>query len=717
MPGTLNTQENINISLKTPLGENTLILESLEGEEHISRPFSFRLSMYAHSPSLDLSRLLGKEATVTFKIKGDVRYLHGIIGQVAQGPTVGHPTARESERTLKGAQVTYYTAFLYPSFWIEHFNQDCRIYQNQDTLKIVTELLKKNKKMRIKDLSHRLGRQVFEYCVRYNESTFNFVSRLLETAGIYYFFEQKHDEHTLILSDGESGSTYISGREIVPYIREKFTRHIPNAAFECYWTESTVPDAFSAGDFNYEIPHTRLFSESKGHGIGGEVYEYPGGFQKQSIAEKTTPLRIEERESLQKMLRGQSTVSSFAPGYKFKLRGHERKDINTTYIIHSVHHEASYEEEEGGFLYKNSFTAFPEKTRFRPDLRTPHPKIYGSQTAIVTGKKDEEIWTDSYSRIKVKFHWDRYGKDDETSSCWIRVSTAWAGAHWGTLYTPRIGQEVVVSFLNGDPNKPLVTGSVYNGVHKPPYRAEDPTIATMKSSTSKGGKGFNEIRFQDKKDHEELYVHAQKDMAIDIINNRTTKIEKGNCTTTIEAGDRTVTLTGKKKKDEDPGGPKKRGNDFLTLDTGSRTVKLLGKGSEEGSHTMDIAKGNHTLSIKKGNEIRTLTEGNQTIKLAKGNQTVTVNGSRTESITKDYTLTVKGNLIIDVTGNITLKAGQNLLVKAGQNITMDAGMSFIGKAATNVTFSGAVMALKATGTGIYEASGVLTLKGSLVTIV
>lgn len=701
MPGTLKTEDHLYISLETPLGKDALILTEIEGRESLSTPFEFRLEMYAHTPTLDAKKILGREATVSLKFKEKTRYINGIIGEFVQGPTIGKPLVNETKHTLEMQEVTYYTAKLYPIFWVSKFNSDCRIFQNQDALKILKTLFHEHKVLEVKDLTRTRGRKTREYCVQYNESAFDFISRILESEGIFYFFEYSHNKHTLVLGDSDSANPSLIQGEKIDYARGEITHHPFNVAFDCHVVETTVPNAFASSDFNYTTPKTNLTSHTKGKGLGGEVFEYPGKYQVHDVGEDITTLRIQAKENPQRTLTGRSTVPFFISGYKFRLAGHERHDVNTMYVLHTVHHKARYDEETGKFLYENSFEAFPFTTPFRPLLKTPSPKIYGSQTAIVTGKKNEEIWTDNYSRIKVKFHWDRYGKDDETSSCWIRVSTLWAGSQWGVLYTPRIGQEVVVSFLNGDPDRPLVTGSVYNADNMPPYRASDPTKATIKSNTSKGGKGSNEIRLEDKKDHEEIYIHAQKDMNIDIINDRTTKLEKGNCTTTIEAGDRKVTLQGKSVKDENPGGPSKRGNDFLTIE-----------------------KGNRTVTLNKGDELVTLKDGNRTIKLSKGNETHEITGSYNRKVTEDYTLKVNGNLTIDVTGNITIKSGEqvsmksgmNFSIKAGQNLTANGSMNTSVIAGMNMTVKGTMTNLKASAMGSYKASGILTLKGALTKI-
>lgn len=725
MPGTLKNEEKLYISLETKLGKDILILTKLDGFESLSEPFEFELEMYAHTPNLSAEKILGGEATITLKFKEKTRYIHGIIGEFVQGLTIARPRIRENGRVLQETEITYYKAKLYPRYWFTQFNSNCRIFQNESTINIAKKVFQETDVRDVKDLTKTHGHKAREYCVQYNESVFNFTSRLFEAEGIFYFFEHQKDKHTLILGDQSSIFPSLPTGEEISYSRTKITALSYAVVYECQLSRTTVPNAYASSDFDYETPRTNLTAMTKGKGLGGEVFKYPGNYQVQKIGEDVTTLRIQAEEMPQISLRGESNVPFFLSGYTFKLTKHESMDFNISYVLYKVHHTALYDEEQEGFLYRNTFIAFPKNVPFRPPLVTPCPKIYGSQTAIVTGKKNEEIWTDKYSRIKVKFHWDRFGKDDETSSCWIRVATLWAGSQWGVLYTPRIGQEVVVSYLDGNPDRPLITGSVYNAENMPPYRAEDPTKATIKSNTSKGKKGFNELRFEDKKDHEEIYVHAQKDVKIDIINDRTTTLQKGNCTTTIDAGNRTVTLKGNSEKDENPGGPSQRGNDFLTIDKGNRTVKLLGKGSGKGTDTLEITKGDHIVTLDQGDETITLKEGDRTVKLEKGNETHEIIGSYTRKVTKDYTLTVDGNLTINVTGNITLKSGQNmvqkaganLMVQAGQNIVQESGTDTMLKAGANMVLQNTMMTLKASGMGIVDAGGILTIKaGAIVTI-
>ncbi len=246
-----------------------------------------------------------------------------------------------------------------------------------------------------------------------------------------------------------------------------------------------------------------------------EVYEYPGGYKAKSAGDGIAAIRLQELQHPALTMRGDSYCRAFVPGYKFALTGHFREDMNTDYVLRRVAHSATHE------AYSNTFDAYPLSVPFRPPRITPRARVMGAQTATVVGKSGEEIWTDKYGRVKVQFHWDQQGKKDENSSCWVRVAHGWAGQGWGMMFLPRIGQEVIVSFLEGDPDRPIITGSVYNAEKTVPYALPgEQTKSTIMGYSSKGGGGNNEIRFEDKKDSEEVYVHAQKDMTIKAENDR-----------------------------------------------------------------------------------------------------------------------------------------------------------------------------------------------------
>jgi type VI secretion system secreted protein VgrG len=652
------TQEDQYLSVSTPLGKDKLLLRGFHGEEQVSGLFHFTLEMVSEDNALDASKIVGESATITIDLPDESqRYINGIVGRFIQAGS--------------DARFTTYYAELYPWLWMLTMTSDSRIFQNQTVPQIIEAVFS--------DLGFTDYRNALkvtysprEYCVQYQESAFDFVSRLMEDEGIFYFFEHEDGKHRLVLADDADAHAACPGMETALY--RPWAPNWPEADVitYCVLEQQVTTGKYALDDFNFETPDTDLIVSLDGKsGRKMRIYEYPGGFDKKDAGEKKAKLRIEGCEVPEKLLKGDSHCRGFVTGYKFDLKEHERGDVNTTYVLQRVSHSATID------TYANSFEAFPVDVPFRPPRTTRKPVIPGAQTAIVVGKSGEEIWTDKYGRIKVQFHWDQEGKKDEDSSCWIRVAQGWAGKQWGSMIIPRINQEVVVSFLNGDPDRPIVTGAVYNAQQTVPYTLPgEGTRSTVKSNSSKGGGGFNEIRFEDKKDSEEIYVHAQKDVVREILNDETNTV-KQNRTTTIQEG-----------------------NEKLTVEKGDRTI-LVNTGNE----THEV-KGTRDLTIT-------------------GNETHTNKGDFAQEVSGNFTLKVSGNITIEASGSVNIKAGQSLTSKAGTSLTNEAGTSLTSKAGTSLTNkatgsltneAGASLTSKSNVSHTVESSGIVTVKGSLVKV-
>ncbi|HKS24317.1 MAG TPA: type VI secretion system tip protein TssI/VgrG [Thermoanaerobaculia bacterium] len=666
-------QANHYLSISTPLGKDKLLLRRLRGEERVSGLFHFFLDMQSEDPALDFSKIVGKSATVTVELAdGSKRYVNGIVGRFVQAGG--------------DARFINYHAELRPWLWLTTMSADCRIWQNKSVVDIVTGLFKE---LGFTDFRNATSGTYdpLEYCVQYNETHFAFVSRLLEDAGISYFFEHADGKHTLVLADASSAYKACPGAAKVTVGTDSVWQQ-QNVVTSCVLEENVISGAYAVDDYSFETPATDLTGTSKStkatNGSGRRVYEYPGGFTKKNPADATAKRRMEELEVPNKVLRGASYCRAFFAGAKTTLEKHYRSDANTAYLLLAVEHEAT---EQG---YANSFEAVPADVPLRPQRRTPRPRIAGTQTAAVVGKSGEEIWTDKYGRVKVQFHWDQKGKSDENSSCWIRVAQGWAGKSWGAMFLPRIGQEVVVTFLDGDPDRPLITGAVYNATNTVPYALpSEQTKSTVKSNSSKdGGGGFNELRFEDKKDSEEIFVQAQKDLNVTVKN------------------DETVTVGAKKESG--------KGNQTISV-YNNRAITV-----EEGKQSLEVKKGDREVTVTKGNETHSVA-GTRAVKVTKA-ETHTSSDNYTHDVSKNYTLKVTGNLVIDVTGNVTIKSGANLTVQA-LNIANKAttalnneAMNVTNKASVNLTNQGAMVTSKADGLHSVEASGILTVKGALVKI-
>jgi type VI secretion system secreted protein VgrG len=621
--------------------------------ERISEPFAMRLTMASEYGDLDFSQIVGQSVSVAgTDSQGRQIYFHGIVARFRQDGMI-------------------YTADIRPTLWQLTLASDNRIFQNQSTPDIVTAVLQAQG---VTDVSNTLTGtyQPRDYCVQYNETAFNFISRLMEEEGIFYFFQHYQDKHVLVLADqppnGPACYTDLSAVNFKPEAQRAWDE--PDVVTAAGLEQTVVPAKYQATDYQFTTPSTSLFS-AVGDGTSS-LYEYPGIYGTKNDGDTRVKIRLDEAQSLAQTLWGESICPTFRSGYKFTLANHPRDSLNAQYVLHSVVHRG------GKNGYRNSFTAFPASAAFRPRRTAAKPRIHGTQTAIVVGQSGKEIWTDQYGRIKIQFLWDQLGKNDENSSCWIRVAQGWAGKNWGSMWLPRIGQEVVVAFLDGDPDRPLVVGSVYNGNQPVPYTLpDDQTKSTIKSNSSTGGNGFNEIRFEDKAGSEELYMHAQKDMNVAILNDLTWTISH----------DETATVTN--------------------------------------NRTATISEGNDALTVSKGNRSITLSHGNDSLTISQGTRTVTVTGADshtskngfTHAVTGDCTLKVTGNLTIQATGGITIKAGTSLELDAGTSLTLTAGTSLTGSAGTSLSLSGNISAaLKGNATADIEGSGTLTLKGGIVQI-
>ncbi|HSS76421.1 MAG TPA: type VI secretion system tip protein TssI/VgrG [Thermoanaerobaculia bacterium] len=651
------TQDTASIAVSTPLGKDKLLLRAFQGEERISGLFRFSLQMESETRDLDFSKVVGKSATVTVELAdGTQRFINGIVGRFVQAGGADRFAA--------------YHAELVPALWLLTLAADCKIFQNKTAPEIVKSILSD---MGITDVKDSLTKTYAsrEYCVQYNETAFAFISRLLEDEGIFYFFEHADGTHTLVLADDSGAATACPGGATVQ-LGSSENWEQQNVLTRCEIEQKVISGKFALDDFSFETPSTDLIASVDStvatDGAKRRVFEYPGGYLKKDAGDARAKLRIEAEETPAKAMRGDGFCRAFVPGYKFTLKDHYRSDANADYVLTEVSHSATLES------YSNSFAAIPLAVPFRPERTTPRPVIPGTQTALVVGKSGEEIYTDKYGRIKVQFHWDQVGTKDENSSCWVRVAQGWAGKAWGQIFIPRVGQEVVVSFLEGDPDRPLVTGGVYNAEQTVPYELPaQATRSTVKSNTSKGGAGSNELRFEDKKGEEEVYLHAQKDHNVAVENDETVTI-KNNRTVTIQ------------EKDES-----------LTVAKGNRTVK--------------VATGDETHQVK-GKRALTAT----------GDETHDNGAKFTHTTGGNYSLKVTGDLVIEATGAVTIKAGGDMTVEAtggliekGMNVSLEASESMTQKAGASFSVEGAMLEHKGKMAEL-SIAGVLTLKGGLVKI-
>jgi len=655
MPGHADTAKTtLALSATAPL--DGLFVQTLSGSEGMDMLFHVELACRSNDDALDLKGALGLHLTVTLGAGAAVRPLDGMCARIRQRPAE--------------AGFAVYLVELRPWLWWLTLSSDNRIFQNKSVPDIVEAVFAGGG---YTDYELQLSATYTprDYCVQYGETDFAFVSRLLEEEGIHYFFRHQAGSHTLVLADSSDAYLPCPGAASVDFAPPDLGLRELQAIRSGEVVQEAVSLAFTGTDFAFATPATSLLATAEADAAQPAMVDYPGGWTTKSAGDALAKIRADALASGARTLRGDSDHRGLAPGHSFTLAGHERGDANVDWVLREVSHEASHTH------YANRFIAFPKDVVTRPARLTPRARIHGSQTAIVVGKAGEEIWTDEHGRVKVQFHWDRVGVNDENSSCWVRVAQAWAGKSFGAQFIPRIGQEVVVSFLDGNPDRPLITGSVYNGVNALPYTVPaSQTRSGVKTESSKGGAGFNEIRFEDKKDAEELFLQAQKDMKTVVLNDASVQV-KQNQKVDVQEGNRTVT----------------------------------------------VAKGNLTTAVDTGNDTLTV----------KGTRSVAVDGAETHANKADfthdadanYTLTIKGNLSIDVTGSVTIKsgtafnaeAGTALTNKAGTSLTNEAGTSLTNKAGTSLTNdAGLSMTNKAGASQTVDGGGMLTLKAGLVKI-
>lgn len=701
----LKNQKNLVAQLNGGIGSTDITIKHFHGREAISELFEFTVVFLADDASLDIEKALGSSVTITIKSDTQERYINGIVAEFSQGAV--HPKT--------DGYLTEYTIVLRPELWLLTLDRNQLMFQKKTAIDIIKKVLKDGGVANVQDKTKSCGKVEREYCVQYAESSFNFVSRLMEDEGIFYFFKHENGKHTMILGDASSAHEKIKTSDI------KFSKGSEEIfsigqIFNTSMTAAVNTGGYSCGDYNYTTSSTKLFSKLDSKYKGQKYYEYPGGFAKTKEGDDISKLRVELFEFKHKLFSASSTVANLVPGFAFKLTEHHASAFNKEYNVLEIEHIYNADA-PNGFIYKNDFKAFEKGVEFRPPRRAFHPRIYGTQTAVVVCSSGEEIYRNEHCCIKVHFYWDQIGKDKDTedSSCWIRVAQMFSGSAWGGVFVPRVGQEVVVSFLEGDPDRPLIIGCVYNDKFMPPYSDKESMISGLKTATfkDKDGKMFNEFRINDEKDKQEIYVHAEKDMYIHILNSRKTEIEENDDTLDLFKGNRAITLKAEGDNPANHSMKLVKGDSIVELVEGNRKYTIT-KGNEE----VTLTEGNRTVTLTKGNDELTLTEGNRKVTLSKGNEEITLSeGNQTVTLSKgDLKYDITGNYTITVSGDLKIKADGNINIEAGKAISMKAGTDFKEEAGTKMELkSGTDFSAKAGTNMKAEASMNLELKGTMQT--
>jgi type VI secretion system secreted protein VgrG len=743
--------------IKTELGEQAVTVHRFHCRQELGRLTEVELELLSTKNDLSFDKVLGTNGTVKLELApGKVRYFNGFITRFSHtGFTVGRfHQYRCSMRTWN---------------WLMTRTADCRIFQNKSVPDIIKEIFKKYPDAKFEEkLSGKY--QPREYCVQYRETDFNFVSRLMETEGIYYYFKHEEGKNTMVLSDSASAHEPAMGFEETSFVAGD--RSALGGACVTSWdcTREVQSGRYVLTDYDFTKPKADLLASQKlkreHQQAEGEVFDYPGEYLDADHGKQYARTRIEELQWRHEVAHVKATARGLCTGSTFKLKGHPRTDQNREYLILSEDLQGENNILESGASSSAwcevSLSALSSKEVFRPARLTPHPFVQGPQTAVVVGPSGEEIWTDKYGRVKVQFHWDRYGKRDENSSCWVRVSHPWAGSNWGMVAIPRIGQEVIVDFLEGDPDQPMITGRVYNADQMPPYDLPaNATQSGVKSRSSKGGAGANanEIRMEDKKGSEQLLIHAEKNQDIEVENDEThwvghdRKKTIDNDETTLVKHDRTETVNNNEKitigvnRTEDVGANE-------TIGIGSNRSVTVGasetkKVALQRTHLVGV---NETIGVGAAQEIgigafqaiavgayQTLNVGayqtnnigaNQSTTVG-ANQSNTIGSNQTTNVSADRTISAGGNLSTtvgkdesrSVAGGRTTSVGKddaltvskNLTISAGESVTITTGSASISmKKDGTIVIKGKDITIDGSGKINVKAGGDIVMKGSKI---
>jgi type VI secretion system secreted protein VgrG len=736
-----------------------LLLESFSCSEGFSTLTEISASLLSPRSDLEADKILGRPVTFELELRGDARrHLHGFVTRFA----------------LTGATGRFhrYQAVVRPWLWFLTRTTDCRIFQDLTVPDIVKTVFEDHP-IAVHDFKLFRDYRPWDYCVQYRESDFAFVSRLLEHEGIYYRFEHSDGEHKLILLDSASAhDPQPEGADALPFFSAG-QQPPPDLDFVSRWamTRAVQPGKFAIKDYDFQLPASKLLVDAeqpREHDLAdAEWFDYPGGFTKSPHGQHYLENRRDEAHSRFEVFSGATNAQSLRTGFTFTLARHPRADQNTEYLVTGTELQASngsFEAGAGGSAgFHCEFRALLATQQFRPPRRTPDAVMPGPQTAVVVGKDGEEIHTDKFGRVRVQFHWDRLGQRNEKSSCMVRVAQVWAGKNFGAMFIPRVGHEVVVDFLEGDPNQPIITGSVYNGDNLPPWAL--PANATQSGVLTRSSKGggvanANAIRFEDKQGAEQLWIHAEKNQDIEVEADEThwvghdrSKTVDHDETTHVkhdrtETVDNNETITIGVDRSESVGS-----NETISIGANrtetvgaNETISIGGDRSitVSGSETATVALQrthavgvNETITIGAAQEVaigamqaivvganRSVSVGANLSTNVGANHSVAVAAKQSVNIGSDHGLTVGGAQSVGVgkarttvvAENDTLNVGKNLVITAADSVSIKTGdASIVMKKDGTITIKGKDITLDGSGKIKVKAGSTLVMNGSKIT--
>ena len=744
------------VDLITPLGTGMLLPIRVQFHDRLARVFELHIDALSKRDDLDANAVLGQGIGLTLELPDGKRHFHAIA----------------TKFSLVGMQGRYfhYRIEARPWLWLLSLQSDCQIFQQLSVPDILKKIFADYPDIGV-DFQLTGSYQPRDYCVQYRESDFDFVSRLMEEEGIYYFFKHTADKHTLTIVDSASAHAPFPGYDTLRY-RPPQTGVQAEADHITEWrmTHCMHTGISTLDDYDFEKPSVELrvkHEDPRDHREAKrEAYDYPGEYLVKADGENLVRVRQEEQRARGVIIEAAGTARGLAAGSIFKLADFSRADQNQEHLVLETVITITDNPPESGILEPASFdcrfSAMPSADPFRPERSTPRPMVRGPQTAVIVGPGGDEIYTDKYGRVKVQFHWDRDGKKDQNASCWVRVAQVWAGKNWGWMTVPRIGQEVIVDFLEGNPDQPIITGRVYNAEQMPPWALPaNKTQSGILTRSSPGGSAANanELRFEDKKGSEQVYLHAEKNQDIEVENDEThwvghdrTKTIDHDETSHIkhdrtETVDNNETITIGVDRAEKVGSnetitigvnrtEKVGANESITIGA-NRTEKVAANEtitiganrtiSVDASETATVALQrthtvgiNETISVGVAQEItvgaaQAVTVGaNQTVNIG-ANQSISVGSNMSETVGADQSYKVTGGRSADVGKDDALKVGKNLVIDAGDSVTIKTGSASITmKKDGTITIKGKDITVDGSGKINVRAGGNIVMKGSKI---
>ncbi|QPF71788.1 type VI secretion system tip protein VgrG [Roseateles sp. DAIF2] len=683
--------------LKTALPEDLLRVHTCVWREGLSELGEATLTLLSERKDIQAVDLLGKPAALSIAQRADApRHLSGYVTRFAQ---VG----------FEGRYCVYEMS-LKPWLWLLTRTADCRVFQRQSVPEIVKKVFEDHPVARFEFKLLRPYRP-WRYCVQYRETDFNFIARLLEHEGIYWYLEHDDKGHKLVLCDSASGHDPAPGCESLPFYGGA-SQVPPQLEHVERWgsMQCLKPGKVAITSYDFERPSTSLLAQqnqSRDYNLSdGEIFDYPGVYTKSADGAQYAEDRLDEIQSGVDLFDASTNAQGVATGHLLTLTRHPRDDQNAQYLVTATTlqlSQATSESGSGESSLRCSFSCMPAKQQYRPARRTPKPMVPGPQTAIVTGPPGEEIFTDKFGRVKVQFHWDRRGQRDGETSCWVSVAHPWAGSNFGGVHIPRIGQEVIVGFMEGDPDMPIIIGRTYNGENMPPW--ELPANATQSGFLTRSSKGggydnANAIRFEDKQGAEQLWIHAEKDQLTEVehdedkwvgndrrktIDRHETTLVKGNRTETVDL-DETITIHQNR----------------------SERVDLDEKISIGMNRSEDVGV-NETISIGSNRSVTIGGAKMETIALAKAE---TIGLGKALTIGAAYQTTVGGLMNTTVGLQQSEQVGLNKTSRVGKTYELVAGDAIrfvVGKASLTMTKDGKVTIVGSEF--LFDASGPVQING------